>query len=182
MADTTGVQVFVGPANQLELGDVVTGPAAVTLETVSDSKQRINFSIPSPTAELVASVDAVAEQAAASATAAAGSQTAAQASATAAAGSKAAADAAVVQAAGSATASQASANAAAGAQAAAVTAQQNAAAAAAPTEAQLTNIIKTRLLVSNLALDDDGVPFINPGSNSVFLLADDDGRPYFVNA
>lgn len=54
MADTTaGVQVFVGPANQLELGDVTEGPALVTLETISESKQRISFRIPSPTQVLV---------------------------------------------------------------------------------------------------------------------------------
>lgn len=86
MADTTtGVQVFVGPANQLELGTVVTGPASVELETVSDRLQRLNLSIPSPTQELVdaqtasaAAADAAATAAGNAATEAAGAQAAAE--------------------------------------------------------------------------------------------------------
>ena len=162
MADTTstGVQVFVGPANQLELGDVVTGPAGVTLETVSDRLQRLHLSIPSPTQELTDAAD--------------GAQAAAEAAALDAAGSKTAAQAAQTAAAGSQTAAQNAANSAA---AAAVTAAN-----AAPTDAQMVDIVKTKLLPSNLALDTDGVPFISPGSNSVFVFADTDGRPYFVTS
>jgi len=68
MADSTGVQVFVGPANRLEVGDVITGPPGVTIETVSDRLQRIHFSIPSPTQELVdTTLQAAADAAAAAA-------------------------------------------------------------------------------------------------------------------
>jgi hypothetical protein len=42
-------------------------------------------------------------------------------------------------------------------------------------------IVEQHLLPSNLALDTDGVPFVSPGSNSVFVFADTDGRPYFVS-
>lgn len=168
MADTSGVQVFVGPANQLVLGDVVTGPAEVTLETIDGSHQRINFSIPSPTQELVDDVDATRAAAEASATAAQGAQTAAQQAQTAAAGSKTAADTAAADAKAAKTAAQD-----------AVTA---AAAAAKPTTEQLNTAVRQTILPSNLALDTDGVPFISPGSNTVFVYADDDGRPYFVNA
>lgn len=160
MADQTGVQVFVGPANQLELGDVVTGPAGVTLETISDSKQRINFSIPSPTQELVDATE--------------GAQTAAEAAALDAETSRVAAVAAQGQAA---TAKNDAAAAKTAAQQAAVTAAN-----AAPTDAQMAKIVTDKLLPSNLALDTDGVPFISPGQNGVFVFADTDGRPYFVAA
>lgn len=71
MADNqSGVKVFVGPANQLELGTVAQGPAQVTLETISESKQRINFTIPSPTQELVDAAEAAQDSAAQSAAAA----------------------------------------------------------------------------------------------------------------
>lgn len=160
MADTTtGVQVFVGPANQLELGNVVTGPASVELETVSDRLQRLHLSIPSPTQELTDAAN--------------GAQAAAQASATAAAGSKTAADAAKAEATTAKTAAQTAATSAA---AAAQTAKD-----AAPTDAQMAKIVTDKLLPSNLALDTDGVPFISPGANNVFVFADTDGRPYFVN-
>jgi hypothetical protein len=129
MADATGVQVFIGPANQLELGDVVTGPPSVTLETVDASHQRLHFSIPAPTQELVDAAD--------------GAQSAAAAAATS----------------------------AAAAQASAATAAVDAA----------TEAVRATLLPSNLALDTDGVPFISPGSNTVFVFADTDGRPYFVS-
>jgi hypothetical protein len=59
MADTTaGVQVFVGPANQLELGTVTEGPTQVTLETISNSKQRINFRISAPTTAVLNAAEA----------------------------------------------------------------------------------------------------------------------------
>lgn len=87
MADTTGVQVFVGPANQLELGTVTTGPAAVELETVSDRLQRVNFTIPAPTSEVLAAATAAQ-------TAAEAAETGAAASAADAAASRVAAEAA----------------------------------------------------------------------------------------
>lgn len=160
MADMTGVQVFVGPANQLELGTVTTGPAGVTLETIDESHQRLHLSIPSPTQELV---DAQ-ETSAAAATAAA---TAAGTSAAAATTAKNDATTAKNEATAAKTA----------AQAAAVTAAN-----AAPTDAQMAAIVQAKLLPSNLALDTDGVPFISPGSNGVFVFADTDGRPYFITA
>jgi hypothetical protein len=160
MADQTGVQVFVGPANQLELGTVSTGPASVELETVSDRLQRLHLSIPSPTQELVDAAD--------------GAQTAAEAAALDAETAQAAAVAAQGAAAGSQTAAQTAAQQAA---AAAVTAAN-----AAPTDAQMAKIVTDKLLPSNLALDTDGVPFISPGQNGVFVFADTDGRPYFVTA
>ena len=176
-----GVQVFVGPANQLELGDVVTGPASVELETVSDRLQRLHLSIPSPTQELVDAQTASATAAGNSATSAADAATAAAAAVAEANGAKTAAAASASSASAAATTAQtAQTNAAASATsaAAAVTA---AAAAAAPTQEQLNAIVQQKLLVSNLALDTDGVPFISPGSNSVFVYADTDGRPYFVS-
>jgi len=160
MADQTGVQVFVGPANQLELGDVTTGPASVELETVSDRLQRLHLSIPSPTQELVDATE----------------------------GAQTAAEAAALDAEAAATAAGAAQTAAAGSQTAAQTAATQAAAAvqeakdAAPTDAQMAAIVQQKLLPSNLALDTDGVPFISPGSNSVFVFADTDGRPYFVTS
>jgi hypothetical protein len=33
---------------------------------------------------------------------------------------------------------------------------------------------------SNLTLDVDGVPFILPGANAVYLYTDTDGRPFFT--
>lgn len=78
MADTTGVQVFVGPANQIELGTVTEGPTAVTLEKISDTKQRINFVISAPTAEVVTAANNSATAATNAATDAAASKTAAQ--------------------------------------------------------------------------------------------------------
>lgn len=36
------------------------------------------------------------------------------------------------------------------------------------------------VLVSNIALDTDGVPYFVAGSNAVQILADTDGAPYFV--
>jgi hypothetical protein len=173
MADT-GVQVFVGPANQLELGTVSTGPASVELETVSDRLQRLNISIPSPTQELVDAADGAQVAAEAAAIDAEDAKTAAAASASSAAS-------AVGQAASSATAAAGSLTAATTAQGAATAAAAAAAAAAAPTDAQLNAIVTAKLLPSNLALDTDGVPYINPGSNSVFVYADTDGRPYFVS-
>jgi hypothetical protein len=161
MADTTGVQVFVGPANQLELGDVVEGPTGVTLETIDDSHQRINFSISAPTAEVLAAAEAAETAAAAAAATAATAQGNAATSAT-------AATAAQTSAAGSLTAAQA-------AQAAA-----QAAANSVPTDEQYAAIVTAKLLPSNLTLDTDGVPYINPGANSVVVLNDSDGRPYFV--
>lgn len=125
MVDTTGVQVFVGPANQLELGDVVTGPPGVILETIDASHQRISFSIPAPTQELVDAAEAA----------------------------EVAAEAAALDA--------------------------EAAAVSAATAAQ--DAVRATMLPSNLALDTDGVPFISPGSNTVFVYADTDGRPYFVS-
>jgi hypothetical protein len=161
MADTTtGVQVFVGPANQLVLGDVVTGPAGVTLETLDESHQRLNLSIPSPTQELVDATDAAqlaAEAAALDAETAATAAAAAQ---------------------GVATTAQAEATAAKTAAQQAATTAAN----AAPTDAQMAKIVTDKLLPSNLALDTDGVPFISPGQNGVFVFADTDGRPYFVTA
>jgi hypothetical protein len=160
MADTTaGVQVFIGPANQLTLGDVVEGPTGVTLETIDSSHQRINFSISAPTADVLDQATAAAGAAAGSQTAATAAQTAATAAQTAAAAAQTAAQTAAAQAAAS-----------------AVTA-----AAAAPTDEQMAAIVVAKLLPSNLALDTDGVPFINPGSNTVFVYADTDGRPYFVS-
>jgi hypothetical protein len=58
MSDPVGVQVFVGPANQLEIGTVTEGPTAVTIETVSDRLQRLNFTISAPTAEVLAAAEA----------------------------------------------------------------------------------------------------------------------------
>lgn len=159
MADTTGVQVFVGPANQLELAPVVTGPAGATLETVSDRLQRLHLSIPSPTQELVDTAD--------------DAQVAAEAAALDAANAAASAAGSKVEATTAKTAAQTAAQQAA---AAAATA-----AAAAPTDAQMAKIVTDKLLPSNLALDTDGVPFISPGANNVFVFADTDGRPYFVN-
>jgi len=174
MADSTGVQVFVGPANQLELGTVTTGPAAVELETVSDRLQRLNLSIPSPTQELV---DAQTASASAAETAAAEAE-AAKAAALAAQGTATAAQTAAGNSASEATAAASSASLAL---TEAQAAKDAAASAAAPTEAQLTAIVQQKLLPSNLALDDDGVPFISPGANAVFVYADVDGRPYFVS-
>ena len=57
MTTEAGVQVFIGPANQLELGDVVTGPPGATLTTLSETRQRLDLSIPSPTQELVDAAD-----------------------------------------------------------------------------------------------------------------------------
>jgi len=54
------------------------------------------------------------------------------------------------------------------------------AAAAVPTEEQYAAMVQQKLLPSNLTLDTDGVPYINPGANSVVVLNDTDGRPYFV--
>jgi hypothetical protein len=139
MADTTGVQVFVGPANQLELGDVVEGPAAVTLETVSDRLQRLNISIPSPTAELVAAQEATADAATAAAAAAAASETNATAAATSAAAALAEADGAV-------TAAQA-------AQAAAETAQ------AAITDEAMNAAVLRVITPATLLIDTDGRPY-----------------------
>jgi hypothetical protein len=34
---------------------------------------------------------------------------------------------------------------------------------------------------SNLSLDTDGIPYINPGASTVFVYSDTDGRPYFAN-
>jgi len=47
MTTSPGVQVFVGPANQLEIGTVTKDVApAATLETVSDRLQRLNLVLP----------------------------------------------------------------------------------------------------------------------------------------
>lgn len=173
MADQTGVQVFVGPANQIELGTVVEGPTGVTLETIDTSHQRIHFSISAPTAEVLAEAESAADAAAT-----------AQAAATAAQGSAAASATSAATAATNATASAA---AAAGSLAAANTAAASATAAiqiaadSAPTDEQMAQIVVDKLLPSNLALDTDGVPYINPGANTVFVYADTDGRPYFVS-
>ena len=51
----------------------------------------------------------------------------------------------------------------------------------APTPEDLTAAVQAVARPSNLALDLDGVPFISPGSNTVFVYADVDGRPYFTN-
>jgi hypothetical protein len=170
----TGVKIFVGPANQLVLGDVVTGPAEVTLETIDESHQRLNFSIPSPTQELVDAVDASASSAAGAQTAAVAAQGSAANAATAAANS-------ATSAATSATAASGAQTAATAAQTAAQAAVAEAAAAAAPTPEQLNEAVRATLLPSNLALDTDGVPFISPGANDVFVYLDTDGRPYFVS-
>jgi hypothetical protein len=50
-----------------------------------------------------------------------------------------------------------------------------------PTPETLTAAVQATARPSNLALDLDGVPFISPGANTVFVYADTDGRPYFVS-
>ena len=72
MADAipAGVQVFIGPANQLELGTVTEGPTGVTLETLGPSRQRLNFTISAPTAEVLTAAQNAETSAAASKTAA----------------------------------------------------------------------------------------------------------------
>lgn len=59
-----GVQIYVGPANQLVLGTVTVGPAAVTLETIDESHQRISFQIPGTTTGEIQQIiaDMLAEQ------------------------------------------------------------------------------------------------------------------------
>jgi hypothetical protein len=53
-----------------------------------------------------------------------------------------------------------------------------------PTPAELATAaaaaVEAAAKPSNLSLDLDGVPFISPGANDVFVYADTDGRPYFV--
>lgn len=49
----------------------------------------------------------------------------------------------------------------------------------APSPADLAAAVEATARPSNLALDTDGVPFLSPGSNTVFVYADIDGRPYF---
>ena len=50
-----------------------------------------------------------------------------------------------------------------------------------PTPEILTAAVEATAKPSNLALDLDGVPFISPGSSTVHVYADTDGRPYFVS-
>jgi hypothetical protein len=139
MADSTGVQVFVGPANQLELGDVVTGPPAVTLETVSDRLQRLHLSIPAPTQEVIDS--------------AAGAQVAAEAAALDAEAAQTAAAAAAASATTSATSAAGSLTAAQTAQAAAQAAE------AALTDEALDAAVLRVITPATLLIDTDGRPY-----------------------
>lgn len=129
MADTTGVQVFVGPANQLTLGPVTEGPAAATLTTTGPNSQRLDLTIPAPTTEVVDAANAAAASADAAATAAAGSKTAAE------------------------TAQGNAATSAAAAQAA-----QAAAEAAVPTQDQVDAAVAS-LMPTRIGIDEDGVPY-----------------------
>jgi hypothetical protein len=49
-----------------------------------------------------------------------------------------------------------------------------------PTPEALTAAVEATARPSNLTLDVDGVPFILPGANAVYLYTDTDGRPYFT--
>jgi hypothetical protein len=49
-----------------------------------------------------------------------------------------------------------------------------------PTPDELTAAVEATTRPSNLDLDVDGVPFILPGANAVYLYTDTDGRPFFT--
>ncbi|QKY78983.1 hypothetical protein Jinkies_35 [Arthrobacter phage Jinkies] len=146
MADTTGVQVFVGPANQLELGDVVEGPTGVTLETIDTSHQRIHFSISAPTAEVLAEAESAADSAATAQAAATAAQGSAAASATSAATAATNASASVTEANGAKTAAQAAQSAAE-------------AAAASVTDEMLNEAVLRVITPGSLLIDTDGRPY-----------------------